>query len=53
MPERKDIKSYRQDIESAIVETIIRKPCTLDDLKMILGTHKNEINKYLGVLRGR
>ena len=49
-PERKDIKSYREDTESAILETISRRPCTLDDLIRILGLHVNEINKYLDVL---
>ena len=49
-PERKDIKSYRKDTESAILETISRRPCTLVDLSSILGIHVNEINKYLGVL---
>jgi len=49
-PERKDIKSYRSDTESAILETIFRRPCTLDDLTKILGLHINEINKYLDVL---
>ncbi|MCD4746828.1 MAG: radical SAM protein, partial [Bacteroidales bacterium] len=49
-PQRKDIKSYREDIETAILETIYRRPCTLNDLAKILGTHINEINKYLDVL---
>lgn len=49
-PERKKIKSYREDIETAILETISRRPCTLDDLTKILGLHINEINKYLDVL---
>jgi len=49
-PERKNIQSYRTDIETAIVETISRRPCTLDDLIKILGIHVNEINKYLDVL---
>ena len=49
-PERKDIKSYREDTETAILETISRRPCTLKDLSSILGLHINEINKYLGVL---
>ncbi|MEA3495062.1 MAG: radical SAM protein [Bacteroidota bacterium] len=49
-PERKDIKSYRSDTESAILETIFRRPCTLDDLTEILGMHRNELNKYLDVL---
>ncbi len=49
-PERKNIKSYRKDTETAILETILRRPCTLDDLTKILGIHINEINKYLDVL---
>ena len=49
-PKRKEIKSYRKDTETAILETIFRRPCTLDDLSEILGLHKNEINKYLDVL---
>ena len=48
--ERKDIQSYRKDAETAIIETIARRPCTLDDLSKILGLHVNEINKYLDVL---
>lgn len=49
-PERKKILSYRSDTETAILETISRRPCTLDDLTKILGKHINEINKYLDVL---
>ncbi|MCD4654164.1 radical SAM protein [bacterium] len=49
-PERKSIRSYRSDTETAIIETISRRPCTLDDLTKILGIHINEINKYLDVL---
>jgi len=49
-PVRKSIQSYRSDMETAIVETISRRPCTLDDLTRILGLHINEINKYLDVL---
>ncbi len=48
--QREDIKSYRKDIVSAILETISRRPCTIDDLTMILGLHKSEVNKYLGTL---
>jgi len=49
-PERTAIESYSGDIETAILETIARRPCTLDDLHTILGIHINEINKYLGAL---
>lgn len=48
--DRQDVKSYRTDVESVILETITRRPCTLSDLEQILGLHINEINKYLGVL---
>ncbi|MEN8228973.1 MAG: radical SAM protein [Bacteroidota bacterium] len=48
--DRKDVKSYRTDVESAILETLSRRPCTLEDLEKILGLHINEINKYLSVL---
>lgn len=49
-PQRKNITSYRKDAENTILETIARRPCTLDDLSKILGLHINEINKYLDVL---
>jgi wyosine [tRNA(Phe)-imidazoG37] synthetase (radical SAM superfamily) len=48
--ERTFIESYSGDIENAILETIARRPCTLDDLHRFLGIHVNEINKYLGTL---
>ncbi len=50
--DRKNIQSYRDDAETAIMETILRRPCTLDDLTKILGMHVNEVNKYLDVLEG-
>ncbi len=46
-------KAYRKDVESAILETIIRRPCTLEDLSSILGLHINEVNKYLATLEGK
>ncbi len=48
--QRQEVKSYRSDLEGAILETISRRPCTLADLEQILGMHINEINKYLSVL---
>lgn len=48
--ERKELLSYRTDVESAILETIERRPCTLGDLSQVLGLHANELNKYLDVL---
>ncbi len=50
---REHVTSYRKDTESAILETIRRRPCTPEDLKAILGLHVNEINKYLSVLEGK
>jgi len=50
-PERKKVQSYREDAETAILETIARRPCTLEDLEKILGMHVSEINKYLDVLQ--
>jgi wyosine [tRNA(Phe)-imidazoG37] synthetase (radical SAM superfamily) len=47
---RKTNTAYRKDVANAILETIDRRPCTLEDLHAILGLHVNEINKYLGVL---
>lgn len=47
---RTTIDSFQGDIETRILETIARRPCTLDDLHQFLGLHVNEINKYLGTL---
>lgn len=48
--QRQDSRAYRKDVATAIVETVARRPCTLDDLSRVLGLHVNEINKYLDVL---
>lgn len=47
---RKSHQAYHKDIEGAILETISRRPCTLDDLSSFLGLHVSEINKYLDSL---
>jgi len=44
---REQISSYNQDIEDAVLQTIRRRPCTMDDLAAVLGLHQNEINKYI------
>ena len=49
-PRRKELLSYRKDPESAILETITRRPCTLQDLSELLGLHPTVVNKYLNVL---
>jgi wyosine [tRNA(Phe)-imidazoG37] synthetase (radical SAM superfamily) len=45
-----DSVAFRTDVEAAILETISRRPCTLEDIQQILGIHINEINKCLGIL---
>ena len=47
---RQKNKAYRNDLEAAILETIARRPCTVDDIKKITGLNISEINKYLDVL---
>jgi wyosine [tRNA(Phe)-imidazoG37] synthetase (radical SAM superfamily) len=47
---RRDIAAYRQDVESAIIETVARRPCTAEDLAAVLGLHPAELNKYLDLL---
>ena len=49
-PENKTIKSSWTNAETTIIETISRRPCTLDDLAKILGMYPNDVNKYLDVL---
>jgi wyosine [tRNA(Phe)-imidazoG37] synthetase (radical SAM superfamily) len=48
---RDQVTVYRDDIESSILTTIARRPCTVDDLSTLLGLHRNEVNKYLDVLQ--
>ena len=50
---RELIASYNMDVESTILQTIKRRPCTVDDLSSTLGLHPNEINKYLETLLER
>ncbi len=50
VPERKALLTYRKDIESAILGTISRRPCTLKDLSEILGLHTDEVKKYIDSL---
>lgn len=47
---RRSVASYQDDVESAILQTIARRPLTLPDLSGMLGLHINEINKYLDAL---
>ncbi len=47
---RKSNKAYNSDVENTILQTISRRPCTVDDLTEITGLHVNELNKYLDQL---
>lgn len=44
-------ESYSGDVEEGILELLMRRPCTVDDLSSALGVHENEILKYVGELR--
>ncbi|MFO8062463.1 MAG: radical SAM protein [bacterium] len=47
---RKEISSYREDAEAAIVKLTERRPATMEDMEEILGLKAMEINKYLDIL---
>ncbi|MBN1154049.1 radical SAM protein [candidate division KSB1 bacterium] len=51
--QRTQISSYQTDIESNILQTIKRRPCTVNDLSTTFGLHPNEINKYIEALLSR
>lgn len=51
--QRDQVASYRADVESSILQTIKRRPSTVDDLSTTLGLHPNEINKYIETLLHR
>lgn len=42
--------AYSGDVSELILQTIKRRPCTLKDISEITSLHRNEVNKYLGVL---
>lgn len=50
---REQVASYSADVESSILQTIKRRPSTVDDLSTTLGLHHNEINKYIETLLNR
>lgn len=47
---RTDLASFSGDLADAILQTLRRRPCTVDDLATVFGLHRNEINKYIQVL---
>lgn len=49
-PKRKQIIAYRKDAEAAILDTLARRPCTVNDLTKILGISEIDVLKYLDIL---
>ncbi|ADN35736.1 Radical SAM domain protein [Methanolacinia petrolearia DSM 11571] len=47
---RSGVESFSGDAMECIIQTISRRPCTVEDLSSILGMHPNEINKYIQLL---
>jgi wyosine [tRNA(Phe)-imidazoG37] synthetase (radical SAM superfamily) len=47
---RSGIGSFSGDAMECIIQTISRRPCTVEDLSSILGMHQNEVNKYIQLL---
>jgi len=43
-------RGVRQEKMAAILETISRRPCTVEDLTQVLNLPIQEVNKYLGIL---
>lgn len=48
--DRRMQKSYKKEIENAILTLLKRRPCTIGDILSFLGIHRNEIVKYIEVL---
>ncbi len=46
-------KALREDMADSILETVQRRPCTLEDLSHILGARPAEISKFLWDLENR
>ncbi len=47
---REEIPSFSKNLESNILNTIIRRPLTIEDLIMLTGKNRLEILKYIDVL---
>lgn len=47
---RSGVESFSGDAMECIMQTISRRPCTVEDLSSVLGMHPNEINKYIQLL---
>ncbi|UUX92028.1 radical SAM protein [Methanoplanus endosymbiosus] len=47
---RSGIGSFSGDAMESIMQTVSRRPCTVEDLASVLELHPNEINKYIQLL---
>jgi len=47
---RSGLGSFSGDAVECIMQTISRRPCTIEDLSSVLDMHPNEVNKYIQLL---
>jgi wyosine [tRNA(Phe)-imidazoG37] synthetase (radical SAM superfamily) len=47
---REEFKAYRKDAEDTIIDTLRRRPSTLEDLSIILSIGEEEVSGYLDIL---
>ncbi|MGE5341749.1 MAG: radical SAM protein [Candidatus Omnitrophota bacterium] len=47
---RKEIRTFCRNLENNILNTIERRPMTIEDLNLLTGKNKNELFKYIDVL---
>lgn len=47
---REEMKAFRKDVEDTILETVSRRPSTIDDLSETLGIPFQEVRKYIDIL---
>lgn len=52
-PVKTESKVYREDTENAILDTIARRPCTVQDLRALLGIDIHSVTQYLEVLEAK
>ena len=50
MKKREEIPSFSKNLESNILNTIVRRPLTIEDLTILTGKNRLEILKYIDVL---
>ena len=47
---RQRIASFNESYSSQILKTLLRRPCTIEDLQQVLNLHPAEIQKYINYL---